>query len=138
MNDKKALNNALGTDLVKIAQTEAGLEAAYKLILENKTKEFIPTDEIVRVIEEANTQFLHELRDEGLEMEASNDSDDENVMLTLDDGTDECVENVAETGKISEDEVMNDEERSKLGMSDDTLEEDTVGKVNAHGKRMAL
>ena len=60
-NDNYCIYNVLGPDVVKMAQTEAGLEAAYKLVCNNKG-DMPSTDDIIQVIEEADMNFLWELR----------------------------------------------------------------------------
>lgn len=62
-NDKYCIYNGLGPNVVKMAQTEAGLEAAYKLVCNNKG-DMPSTDDIIQVIEEADMNFLWELRED--------------------------------------------------------------------------
>jgi hypothetical protein len=71
---KQSVYNVLGMDLVKVAQTKAGLEAAYNLISGNKSRAMIPNEDIIRLIEDADKKFLCELRDEGIEMDDSVDN----------------------------------------------------------------
>ena len=59
----------MGHDLVKIAETEAGLEAAYKIVCQTKG-EIQPNDEIARAMKEVDRKFPLELREEGVLLEA--------------------------------------------------------------------
>lgn len=75
-------------NLVKLAQKEAGLEAGYNLISENLSRSVIPTEDIIRLIQNAGKKVLCKLRDEGIKMDVSDEShDDDDEMLGLMDGT---------------------------------------------------
>jgi hypothetical protein len=63
-NDKKSVYSVLGDTLVKMAETEAGLEAAYNAI--KNTKDPISNEAMEKIIHDADAQFLQELRDEGV------------------------------------------------------------------------
>ena len=106
-HDKQSVYNVLGSELIKVAQTKAGPDAAYNLSSGNKGREMIPTQDIIRVIEDADEQFLCELRDEGLETEASGESHDDDEISGLKDGTDEHAQDVEETGLPNMDDALN-------------------------------
>ena len=61
-NDKYSVQNILGHDLVKIVQTEFGLDTVYKLVVDSKN--LAAWDERI-----ADRESLYELREDGVIME---------------------------------------------------------------------
>jgi len=120
-HDKQSVYNVLGMDLVKVAQTEAGLEAAYNLISGNKSRVMIPNEDIVRLIEDADKQFLCELRDEGIEMDDSDESHDDDEAPGLKDGINEDAQVVEKDNSLS---IMDNAPNVQA------LKEDNVGNKN--------
>jgi len=73
-HDKLSVYNILGMSIVKAAETEAGLEAAYKAVCESN-EDYTESD-IMKIIKDADREFLQELQDEGVLLE-----DSEKIML---------------------------------------------------------
>ena len=99
--------SVLGDTLAKMAETEAGLEAAYNAV-KNRTDP-ISNEAMEKIILDADAQFLQELRDEGV----------------LIDGEDEVA-------RRQHDDTEND----KDSIGDDNLSNNSDGVENsAHGEK---
>jgi hypothetical protein len=77
-HDKLSVYNIVGRDIVKSAETEAGLEAAYKAVCESTNTP--STEYLLKIIRDADREFLQELRDIGEDLEES-----EKLFLLVDD-----------------------------------------------------
>ena len=62
-HDKHLVYNVLGTRIVKLAETEGGLETAYMAVCNSKDP--ISDDKIEQIILKADAKFLQELTEKG-------------------------------------------------------------------------
>jgi hypothetical protein len=79
-NDKKSVYSVLGHSVVKMAETEAGLEAAYNAV--QNANEPISNESLEKIIRDADAQFLQELRDEGVLIDGEDKDSRKTPMMT--------------------------------------------------------
>ena len=131
-NDKESVYSVLGHTVVKMAETEAGLEAAYNAI--QNTKDPISNEAIEKIIRDADAQFLQELRDEGVLIDGEDEvacrqhDDNENDSIGDDNlsNNSDGVENSAQKEKGEGSEVTG-EDKTILANEDKTPDESTGG-----------
>ena len=96
--------NILGQSIVKAAETEAGLEAAYKAVCQSN-KDYTDSD-ILKIIKDADREFLIELQDDGVILEdseqivllsSSGTHDDDSNKERRESDSDECIGNEVST-----------------------------------------
>jgi hypothetical protein len=135
-HDKLSLYNILGRDIVKCAETEAGLEAAYKAVCESTNTH--STEDLLRIIRAADREFLQELRDNGEDLEESekllllSEDDDPEEQKVGDDTVGKEQENASDSDKdgdpdINEDDDMEKDEENEQNVDDDMEKDKEMG-----------
>jgi hypothetical protein len=89
-HDKHSVYNVLGTRIVKLAETEAGLEAAYMAVCNSKDP--ICDHNVEQIIRDADAKFLQELIDDGVLPEGKEDDVVEEDDVGKDDRAEEREE----------------------------------------------
>jgi hypothetical protein len=121
--------NILGCDIVKCAETEAGLEAAYKAVCESTNTH--STEDLLRIIRAADREFLQELRDNGEDLEESekllllSEDDDLEEQKVGDDTVGKEQENASDSDKDGDPDI-NEEQN----VDDDDMEKDEENEQN--------
>ena len=137
-HNKLSVYNILGCDIVKSAETDARLEAAYKAICESTNTH--STDDHLKIIRDAEREFLQELRDNGEDLEESEkllflvDDEDPEEHKVGDDNVEKEKENASDSDKagdpdcnkeqnVDDDDMEKDEEKEQ-NVDDDDMEKD--------------